>query len=98
MKGIVHKNEQGNWEIEGDLLINPYQQQRDFREGEIVEYEEELFWETGIETPFKVATLENSWRGIYRKWILESCESNVGGFQEWLEENYEVPSKKIFKK
>jgi hypothetical protein len=59
MKGKLHKSDNG-WIVLFDdeyLPLNPYDGIDDQKNGFDVEFEIELFWETGIEEPFNVAKL-----------------------------------------
>jgi hypothetical protein len=66
MEGKIIKNKQGIWTVEvkneksgksNFYPVNPYQQEEEYQEGEIVKFNLEEFWETGIEKTFKVANI-----------------------------------------
>ena len=66
MEGKIIKTKKGIWVIEFKneesgksefYPVNPYQQEEEYQEGEIVKFNIEEFWETGIEKPFKVANI-----------------------------------------
>jgi hypothetical protein len=64
MKGILHKVN-GSWMIKDPtgesrfplFSLNPYEQHDGLQDGAEVEYEVEVFYETGLEEPYLVATL-----------------------------------------
>jgi hypothetical protein len=63
MKGSLQKD--GKFWVVLNLIgaairVNPYHNTSNFYDGKEVEYTEEMFWETGLESALKIATIKES--------------------------------------